>query len=89
MSINLIIEQCKGLAQSVGQYCMRCPEKSEEIVRQGNEIAGIYDKHIITFIAAKDNMVGWDLSKVKDFIKVAEDLEERFNKLHKFAYSKS
>jgi len=89
MSINLIIEQCKELAKSVGQYCMKCPEKSEEIVRQGNEIAGIYDKHIITFIAAKDNMTAWDLSKVKDFIKVAEDLEERINKLHKFAYSKN
>ena len=88
MSIDLVIEQCKELATTVGKYCMKCPGKSEEIIRQGNEIAGIYDKHIITFIASKDNMPKWDLSKLKEFIGIAEDLENRFMKLYRTSREK-
>ena len=87
-SIDLTKESCQHIGEIVGKLCMQYPKRAEGLVHRANEIAGIYDKYIISFVAAKDNITGWDLLKVKEFISVVENISERISDLYIFARSK-
>ena len=87
MSVKLVDENCRDIAKDVGQLCMQYPKNADGIIRRGNEIAGLFDKHIISFIASKDNMWSWDLSKLKEFISVVENIENLIHELYVFARS--
>jgi hypothetical protein len=87
-SIDITKESCQKIGEIVGKLCMQYPKRAEGLVKRANEIAGMYDKYVISFVAAKDNITGWDLIKVKDFISVVDDISGRISDLYIFARSK-
>jgi len=86
--IDLTKESCQKIGEIVGKLCMQYPKKAAGLVKRANEITGIYDKHIISFAAAKDKITAWDLNMVKDFISVVCDISEKLSDLYIFARSK-
>jgi hypothetical protein len=80
-SVKIITEWYGDLPSIVGKGCMRYPKRAEIIVKAASEIDEIYSANNISFIAAPDNLANWDLGKVWDFLRVAEELDKKFRAL--------